>query len=77
MPTVFYGAGNFVLQSKVENEVRFAEEILKRTDNFNRLISFYFKKELQNTLEVHNLHNLKHMKHIKHNKNLKRSTHEY
>ena len=52
MPTVFYGAGNFVLQSKVENEVKFAEEVLKRTNEFNRLISFYFKKELANTLEV-------------------------
>ncbi len=52
MAIQFYSAGNFVLMSSPEKEQMFKEEIKKRTGSCNRLISFFFKKELQTILTV-------------------------
>jgi len=52
MPVKFYSAGNFVLMSSTEKEKKFVEEIKKRSGSCNRLISFFFKKELQTILKV-------------------------
>lgn len=52
MSVVFYGAGNFVLMSDVKKEQMFKDEVIKRTGSCNRLISFFFKKELQTILTV-------------------------
>ena len=50
-----YGAGNFVLMSDPEKEKKFVEEVTKRTGSCNRLISFFFKKELQTILTVNEI----------------------
>jgi len=47
-----YGAGNFVLMSDPKKEMKFVEEVKKRTQECNRLISFYFKKELETVMSV-------------------------
>lgn len=47
-----YAAGNFVLMSDPEKEKQFVHEVKKRTGNCNRLISFFFKKELATVLSV-------------------------
>jgi len=52
MAIKFYSAGNFVLMSDPEKEKKFVEEIMKRTGECNRLISFFFKKELGTILTV-------------------------
>jgi len=52
MPVKFYSAGNFVLMSDPKKEQRFVDEIKKRSGSCNRLISFFFKKELQTILKV-------------------------
>jgi hypothetical protein len=52
-----YGAGNFVLMSNPEKEKKFVEEVTKRTGSCSRLISFFFKKELQTILTVKELGN--------------------
>ncbi len=52
MSIKYYGAGNFVLLSSPEKEEMFQKEIEKRMGEFNRLISFFFKKELETVLTV-------------------------
>lgn len=52
MSVRYYGAGNFVLMSNPEKEKKFVEEVKKRTGSCNRLISFFFKKEMQTILTV-------------------------
>ena len=47
-----YGAGNFVLMSNAEKEKKFVEEVKKRSGHCNRLISFFFKKELATVMKV-------------------------
>lgn len=47
-----YAAGNFVLMSDPKKEKRFIEELAKRGYETNRLISFFFKKELNTILTV-------------------------
>ncbi len=49
---ILYAAGNFVLMSSPKKEKRFLEEIKKRDGECNRLISFYFQKELKTILKV-------------------------
>ena len=46
-----YAAGNFVLMSSEQKEKQFVEEVRKRGE-LNRLISFYFKKELETIIKV-------------------------
>lgn len=48
-----YAAGNFVLMSDPEKEKRFIREVKKRTGSCNRLISFFFKKELKVIMDIH------------------------
>jgi len=55
MAIKMYGAGNFVLMSDPEKEKKFVEEVTKRTGSCNRLISFFFKKELQTILTVNEI----------------------
>lgn len=50
--TILYGAGNFVLMSDPEKEKKFVREVTKRYGECNRLISFFFKKELDTVMEV-------------------------
>jgi len=52
MSVVLYGAGNFVLMSSPEKEKKFVQELLKRDIKCNRLISFFFKKELDVVMGV-------------------------
>ena len=47
-----YGAGNFVLMADPEKEQRFVEEVQKKSGKCNRLISFFFKKELETVMSV-------------------------
>jgi hypothetical protein len=46
-----YAAGNFVLMSDPEKEKKFVEAV-KRNGEINRLISFYFKKEIETIMKV-------------------------
>lgn len=57
MSIQLYAAGNFVLMSNPEKEKKFVEEVKKRTGSCNRLISFFFKKEMQTVLTVKELEN--------------------
>lgn len=52
MATILYGAGNFVLMSDPEKEQRFVKEVLEKSGKCNRLISFFFKKELETVMLV-------------------------
>ena len=47
-----FGAGNFVLMSSIEKERMFVVEVSKRVGVCNRLISFFFRKELETVLKV-------------------------
>ena len=50
----FYSAGNFVLMSNPEIERKF-KELSDKTygeGTYNRLVSFFFRKETDNVLEV-------------------------
>jgi hypothetical protein len=49
---ILYAAGNFVLMSDPEKEKKFIQELAKRGYDTNRLISFFFKKELNTILQV-------------------------
>lgn len=50
----FYSAGNFVLMSDPEKERKF-KELSDKTygeGTYNRLVSFFFRKETDNVLKV-------------------------
>lgn len=47
-----YAAGNFVFMKDPEKEMKFIEEVKKRGFESNRLVSFFFQKELQTVLEI-------------------------
>ena len=49
----YYSAGNFVLMSKIENEQRFRKKHKEVFGyDYNRLTSFFFKKESDVILNV-------------------------
>lgn len=51
---IFYSAGNFVLLSNAakEDEFRKRSEKVYGTDSYNRLTSFFYKKETAVVLEI-------------------------
>lgn len=50
----FYSAGNFVLMSKLENEQKFKDmaDSVYGKGTYNRLTSFFYKKESKIILKV-------------------------
>ena len=54
MSIVLFAAGNFVLMNSPKKEKMFIDELKKRTGTCNRLISFFFKKEMKTILDLHN-----------------------
>lgn len=47
-----YFAGNFEFLGKVEKEMGLASLCLENFNQYNRLSSFFFKKETNNVIEV-------------------------
>jgi len=54
MSITLYAAGNFVLMNNPEKEKKFIDEVTKRTGTCNRLISFFFKKEMKTITDIQN-----------------------
>jgi hypothetical protein len=49
---IFYPAGNFTISGKVEEERRFKNMMVEQFGEYNRLASFYFKKDTENIMQI-------------------------
>jgi len=49
---ILYFAGNFEYLGKVEKEMELANLCLQKSGSYNRLSSFFFRKETDNVLQV-------------------------
>ena len=67
---ILYFAGNFEYMGKVEKETELANLCLDSFGSYNRLASFFFKKETDNVMEV--IQTLKGAKHESKNSGIKR-----
>jgi len=49
---LIYLAGGFHFSNKVESEMKLAEHLLERYGRYNRLCTFYYRKDAGNILTV-------------------------
>ena len=47
-----YFAGNFPLMKDKELEMQFRDRVLETEPEYRRLVSYYYKKELKNLIEI-------------------------